>query len=165
MLKSTELKEFINKGILEENQVQQVSIDLKIMKIQKIVSKGAILKAKTILPKYEELQTITDREHCVEGWHLSPGYYNIIFEEGVDIPKNIGTLVIQRSSLLRNGGTLTSSLWDPSFSTGENTMSSFATINHPIFIEKGARVACMYGWKIDGELPDELQYKGQFQYK
>lgn len=167
MLKSTELAEFINKGMLDEKQIQQVSIDLKICQIFRIdpLSRGAILKEKTILPKYEELQTIENAEHNAEGWWLSQGYYNFIFEEGVDIPKDIATLVIQRSSLLRNGGTLTSSLWDPAFSTGDGKMSSFATINHPVFIEKGARVACMYGWRIDGELPEHLLYNGQYQSK
>lgn len=171
MLNSEQLTTIVNKGLLEDKQVQQVSIDLKIAKIQRIVSQGAVLADRTILPTYEE---IFPTQHSMRlqdedpssflGWDLKPGYYNVIFEECVDIPSNVGTLVIQRSSVLRNGGTITSSLWDPGFSTKGGNMSSFMTLNEPLFLEKGARIACMYGWYCD-QVTDDKLYNGQYQGK
>lgn len=162
MLTSLQLKEFVNAGQLDPNQIQQVSIDLKIAKIEKLSSHGVILKEKSIIPTYQEVEVQKNYEHNVDGWYLDPGYYGFTFSEGVKVPVNVGLLIIQRSSLLRSGVVLTSSIWDPNFET--KMMGSFATVNKSIFIEREARVACMYGWYC-AEVSEDLLYKGQFQGK
>lgn len=170
MLNSLQIKEcLIFPNGIQDKQLQQVSIDLRIKKIQVLNSVGEILSDKTILPEYEELKSrevLLRDGNKKNGWLLAPGYYNFIFEEGIQVPANVAFLILQRSSLLRSGTTLTSSLWDPNFKvSAEEGMSSFATVNQRIFIEKGARVASIYGWETDEEIPVDLLYNGQYQAK
>ena len=52
-----------------------------------------------------------------EGWiHLPKGSYKIVFNEIVNIPKNIAAIAKPRSSLLRCGATVETAVWDAGYS-------------------------------------------------
>lgn len=153
MLTGLELKEYIT-NITEEKQIQQVSVDLKLIKVEKVLHGGQILNDKTHLPQYEEMISFNN------GWLLEPGFYSFTFNEGVKVPNNVGMQIIQRSSLLRSGTTITSGLYDPNFEC--DNIGGFAQVNTHIFIEKNSRVACLKGW-YSKEVNEKYLYNGQWQ--
>lgn len=150
------------KEILEENLIvldnakgkpAQVGYDLSIKSITKLTGNGKILKDKTIVNKLEEC-TFNRFEN---GWWLSAGTYDVVCNEGCNIPGNRTAMVRQRSSLLRNGAIIASSIFDPGFKT-EN-IGTVMIVTERIFIEQDARIAQMYFHENnEGEL-----YDGQFQ--
>jgi deoxycytidine triphosphate deaminase len=122
-------------------------------RVERITSVGTIpIKGKTILPTYEEVLPIDGF------WHLTPDTYNITFDQGCNIPNDQMLLIRQRSSLLRCGGQLHSSIFDAGFFTDH--ISTFMNITKPINIEVGARVAQIYNHATDTV---ENLYAGQFQ--
>jgi deoxycytidine triphosphate deaminase len=92
------------------------------------------------------------------GWLLYPGTYEITFWEGCKLPADYVGLIRQRSSLLRNGTIIHSSVFDPGFET--EFMGCVMRVNETIFIEEDARVAQIYFHKC--EEVSEL-YNGQWQ--
>jgi deoxycytidine triphosphate deaminase len=153
-------KELFESGVvtnaLKEN-VQQHGIDLRLKKVNKLVTGGVIpVEGKTALPDYEEVPV----EEIKGGkyWKLAPGYYEIILEEGCKIPKDQYLFIVQRSSLMRCGGIIRSSIYDAGFETEH--MGTFMDVKFPILIEEGARVAQAY--THDSNEVENL-YNGQFQ--
>ena len=149
-------KEIVIKGIVTnvpEENVAQHGVDVNLIKVERVVGIGLIpVKGKTRLPNYLEVMSI-------EGvWRLNPGTYNITFAQGCKIPYDQMLLIRQRSSLLRCGGQLHSSVFDAGFETDQ--IGTFMTLFHPIDIEVGARVAQIYNHQSD---PVENLYNGQFQ--
>jgi deoxycytidine triphosphate deaminase len=139
----------------------QVGYDLSIQSVQKVVSStkmGFILKDKTILNNYTLMET--KNIDGVEGWLLHPGAYDITFHEGCKITSNRVGMIRQRSSLLRNGAIIASSIFDPGFET-EN-MGTIMIVTATIFIEQDARVGQMYFHECDG-VSEENLYNGQWQ--
>ena len=119
---------------------------------------GMVLKDKTILNNYTPVETkIVDG--C-EGWLLYPGAYDLTFHEGCKIAANRVGLIRQRSSLLRNGAIIASSVFDPGFET--DNMGTIMIVTDTIFIEKDARVGQMYFHECDTVDEDKL-YNGQWQ--
>ena len=119
---------------------------------------GMVLKDKTILNIYSSLQTTMVDGH--EGWLLYPGAYDITFHEGCKIAADKVGMIRQRSSLLRNGAIIASSIFDPGFET--DNMGTIMIVTATIFIEQDARVGQMYFHECD-DVSEENLYNGQFQ--
>lgn len=119
---------------------------------------GKVLKDKTILTTYTNIHPT--KLDGVEGWLLYAGAYDITFWEGCKIPSNFVGLIRQRSSMLRNGTVLHSSVFDPGFET--EFMGTVMVVNETIFIEKDARVAQIYFHEC-GNVSSENLYAGQWQ--
>jgi deoxycytidine triphosphate deaminase len=119
---------------------------------------GMVLKDKTILNNYTPVET--KRIDGVEGWLLYPGAYDITFHEGCKIAANRVGMIRQRSSLLRNGAIIASSIFDPGFET--DNMGTIMIVTATIFIEQDARVGQMYFHECDGVAEENL-YNGQWQ--
>jgi deoxycytidine triphosphate deaminase len=119
---------------------------------------GMVLKDKTILNHYDPVKT--KMVDGYEGWLLYPGAYDVTFHEGCKIASNRVGMIRQRSSLLRNGAIIASSIFDPGFET-EN-MGTIMIVTATIFIEKDARVGQMYFHECD-EVAEENLYNGQWQ--
>lgn len=172
-------EQIIEQGLIKiensKGKASQVGYDLSVKSINKIgdpnmpdgslVYKttnqpqvGMVLKDKTILNAYIPVQTKIIDGH--EGWVLYPGAYDITFHEGCKISPNRVGMIRQRSSLLRNGAIIASSIFDPGFET-EN-MGTIMIVNAVIFIEKDARVGQMYFHECD-EVAEENLYNGQWQ--
>lgn len=155
-------KQIIELGIVTnpgKDCEQQVGVDLELIKIEKVVSDGFIPKeGKTILAERRPVKAVE-----VDGkqvWQLQPGVYDITVAQGCKIPANKCLRIVQRSSGLRNGVILSSSMFDPGFET-----SNIGTIMHvqiPITIEVGARIGQAY---VDDcyEVEEGNLYNGQFQ--
>ena len=131
----------------------QVGYDLSVKSISKLKGGGKVLKDKTIVNELSEIE-FSEEEN---GWWLEPGTYDIVCNEGCDILADTTAMVRQRSSLLRNGAIIASSIFDPGFYT--DNIGTVMVVNEKIFIEQDARVAQMYFHENE---PGEL-YDGQFQ--
>lgn len=158
MLNSKELQEVIT-NIENPKCIQQVGIDLELTVVRLINKAGAILREKTELPLYEDLLPFSTYQG-VKGWLLHPGYYEVQFSQGCNIPNNVVLKIRQRSSLLRCGGEIHSSIFDPGFKTEQ--IGTFMLIHRTLFIEHGARIAQIYGSHCK-PVEENLLYNGQFQ--
>lgn len=146
----------------------QVGFDLTLKAVNKIGTSsshapspkkiGKVLKDKTELTTYTPYETIN--LDGVRGWLLYEGVYDITFYEGCKIPANYVGLIRQRSSMLRNGTVLHSSVFDPGFET--EFMGTVMVVNETIFIEEGARVAQIYFHECE-PVHEENLYSGQWQ--
>jgi deoxycytidine triphosphate deaminase len=169
-------KQIINGELLKlehsKGKAAQVGYDLSLKAVSKIGSSivvggtfnknakiGKVLKDKTELTTYIPIETINlDGD---KGWLLYEGVYDITFHEGCKIPANLVGLIRQRSSLLRNGTVLHSSVFDPGFET--EFMGTVMVVNETIFIEDGARVAQIYFHECT-PVDDDNLYNGQWMH-
>lgn len=119
---------------------------------------GKVLKDKTHLATYTPVETT--KVDGMQGWLLYPGSYDITFWEGCKIPSNYVGLIRQRSSMLRNGTVLHSSVFDPGFET--DFMGTVMVVNETIFVEQDARVAQIYFHECT-PVDNENLYQGQWQ--
>jgi len=161
--------EIIEKGLLKldhtKGKAAQIGYDLSLKEVNKIGiptntagTIGKVLKDKTELTTYTP-QPLLSLDGS-RGWLLYPGVYDITFHEGCKIPDNYVGLIRQRSSMLRNGTVLHSSVFDPGFET--DFMGTVMVVNETIFIEAGARVAQIYFHECTPVHSDNL-YNGQWQ--
>lgn len=117
--------------------LQQQGIDLRVKNIRLVNEKasGYIPEVgKTQIPVTHEIQLYDDKTYV-----LKPGYYEIEFEEGCNIPKNATLQIKTRSSLVRCGAICHSGQFDGGFHT--DNMGCFLHVILPISIDKGARAA------------------------
>lgn len=167
-------KQLVEQGIvngpINDENIQQHGVDLNLVHIQRMVGIGVIPKeGKTHLTKYEDvapiqmeiedLETRTMRPD-VSVWHLPPGAYNIAFQQGCQIPADQRLEIVQRSSMLRNGVILKSSMFDAGFQT--SNIGTVMFVHNPIIIEVGARIAQAYT-TVSNKVEDDKLYAGQFQ--
>jgi len=160
------LEQGLIKTELSKGKPAQVGYDLSAKSINTIGKDefnsrpniGMVLKDKTILNNYTPVETKTI--DGVEGWLLYPGAYDITFHEGCKIAANRVGMIRQRSSLLRNGAIIASSIFDPGFET--DNMGTIMIVTATIFIEQDARVGQMYFHECDGVAEENL-YNGQWQ--
>ena len=157
--------QIVEKGLLKlehsKGKKAQVGYDLSLQTVKQIRQNpfdkiGKVLTSKTELADYTSVQK-TSVDGSI-GWLLYPGTYEITFWEGCKLPANYVGLIRQRSSLLRNGAIIHSSVFDPGFET--EFMGCVMRINETIFIEEDARVAQIYFHECDEV--SEL-YDGQWQ--
>lgn len=154
-------KELVEKGIingpLKEDNIQQHGVDLNLRKVEMIVGRGMIpLEGKTVLASRSEIRPIEIDKKLF--WTLDPGVYDITFDQGCKVPSNQFLLIRQRSSLLRNGTMLHSSVFDAGFETEQ--VGTVMHVRVPISIQVGARVAQIYAHESNEV---ENLYDGQFQ--
>ena len=159
-LTGKQLREFISN--VPEQNVQQHGIDLNVISVSKVISRGLIpVEGKTIIGRREEIKpTVRVLEADRKGSVLSldPGVYDFVFAQGCKVPPNLWLEIIQRSSCSRNGLFIRSAIFDAGFQT-EN-MGTMVIVMIPIDIEVGARVA-----QITSHLSNTVDnlYQGQWQ--
>ena len=169
--------QIVEKGLLKLEQSKgkkaQVGYDLSLKEVSRIglstagaaynVDRGGkigkVLRDKTELTNYTPVSKISLDGKI--GWLLYSGAYDITFWEGCKIPANLVGLIRQRSSMLRNGTVLHSSVFDPGFET--EFMGTVMVVNETIFIEEDARVAQIYFHSCE-EVDQENLYAGQWMH-
>jgi dUTP pyrophosphatase len=115
-----------DQGIVTElidpsKQVQPCGIDLTVARIEMYKGRGTIDfdNSKRLLPRLEEAGKIRQNwqkiDKATENWQLSPGCYLITFNEVVSVPSDCMGIARPRSSLLRMGVTMETSVWDPGY--------------------------------------------------
>lgn len=116
-------KTLIDNGIVSaliepEKQVQPIGIDLTVRSIENFNSSGTIDfdNSNRMLPRMSESGKINNI------WILSPGAYLVTFNEIINVPSDCMGIARTRSSLLRMGATLETSVWDPGYQGRSQSM-------------------------------------------
>ncbi len=151
------LKEKLIQNFIDlETQLQPASFDLTLDEIYLITSSASIdfTNKERRLPNYKKIEF---NEDWIE---LNEGIYLISFNEVVNIPNDLLALVRPRSSLIRSGATIFSSLWDPGYSGKSNCLLVVLNENG-IKLKKNARIAQMVFIKLFS--PAEKTYSGIYQ--
>ena len=137
-----------------ENQIQQVGIDLRLIKAYKIAGPAEFyVSKKTIKPELVELP-INDNCYLFKAGEQ----YAIDFIEDVIIPSDMAALIINRSTVNRFSGTITSGVFDPGF----RSKGGCGAIFRPTYttkIEVGFRMAQIVFYSASSA----SLYAGQYQ--
>ncbi len=133
-------KEILSQGIVTDLidpalQEQSCGVDLSVAKIETYMSSGIIDfdNSKRTKPRMSEVSFI-DGE-C----DLNPGAYLVSFNEIVSVPLDKVGIALPRSTMLRCGATMETSVWDPGY-TGKS--QSMMVVYNPqgIRFYKNARI-------------------------
>lgn len=137
-------------------QLQTNGFDLSLRSVSKLTSCG-----KLALDNKNRVISAQEKVEFGSGgvMHLEPGSYSIIFNEIVHLPKDIMALGLSRSSLLRNGASLHTAVWDAGYS---GRSESLLVVHNPLGLdlEKDARVLQLVFSKLTGK---SQGYQGRYQ--
>jgi dUTP pyrophosphatase len=95
-----------------DEQLQPNGFDLSLAGVSRFHGPGAIGRdnAERVLPELETLSFAAD------GWlELTPGPFQVMFNEVVDLPNDLMALGRPRSSLCRSGATIHTAVWDAGY--------------------------------------------------
>ncbi|MBN2335087.1 deoxyuridine 5'-triphosphate nucleotidohydrolase, partial [Candidatus Bathyarchaeota archaeon] len=95
-----------------------------------------------------------------EGWYrLKQGVYKVVYNEAVKMPTDVAAIARTRSTLLRNGATIGTAVWDPGY---QGRSSSMLVIPNPagLRLKRDARIAQLIFFHT-GEV--EKGYSGVYQ--
>ena len=138
-------------------QIQPNGIELTLHRIELHENSGAIAfdNSERKLPQTKNL------DFDSEGWlHLPKGSYKIMFNEIVNIPKNIAAIAKPRSSLLRCGVTVETAVWDAGYS-GRSESLLVVYNENGFTIKKNARVLQLLFFRLGEEVGEG--YSGIYQ--
>ncbi len=164
LLSHNELISLINKKpplveqLIDSNiQVQPNGIELTLQRIEAHEGSGAIAfdNSERKLPQTKNI------EFDKEGWvHLPKGSYKIVFNEIMNIPKNIAAIAKPRSSLLRCGATVETAVWDAGYSGRSESL--LVVYNEKGFkLRKNARVLQLLFFRLGEDVL--VGYSGVYQ--
>lgn len=164
MLSHDELFSLINKKpqIVEKMidpkvQVQPNGVELTLQRVEVHEGPGSIAfdNSERKLPITKNL------DFDDNGWiHLPKGSYKIVFNEIVNIPKNIAAIAKPRSSLLRCGATVETAVWDAGYSGRSESL--LVVYNENGFkVKKNARVLQLLFFRLGEEV--RKGYSGVYQ--
>jgi dUTP pyrophosphatase len=155
------------KKMIEENHVISGHINLD----KQIQPSGFDLSLKEILI-YENFGAVdfSNEERVIantkkiipdpNGWYkLSKGCYTVVYNEIVRMPLNVVAIARPRSTMLRNGATVETAVWDPGY---QGRSSSLLIVYNPfgLKLKKNARIAQLIFFNTDRV---EQGYTGIFQ--
>jgi dUTP pyrophosphatase len=138
-------------------QIQPNGIELTLQRVEVHANSGAVAfdNSERKLPQTRNL------DFDDKGWvHLPKGSYKIVFNEIVNIPKNIAALAKPRSSLLRCGVTVETAVWDAGYS-GRSESLLIVYNENGFKIKKNARVMQLLFFRLDEEVREG--YSGIYQ--
>jgi len=135
--KLIEEKELITNYIDLDKQIQPSGFDLSLESIEQFLGGGAVdfSNEERVIAETSPMNT------NFEGWYtLEQGCYKVVYNEVVKMPLDIAAIAQTRSTLLRNGATVGTAVWDPGY---QGRSSSLLTVHNPqgIQIKKNARIA------------------------
>jgi len=129
-------------------QIQPNGVELTLQRVESHENSGAIAfdNSERKLPQTKNLDFDKD------GWlHLPKGSYKIVFNEIVNIPKNIAAIAKPRSSLLRCGVTVETAVWDAGYSGRSESL--LVVYNEKGFrIKKDARILQLLFFRLGEEV-------------
>ncbi len=138
-------------------QIQPNGIELTLRYIETFAGKGSIAfeNKDRILPETERIDFEPD------GWvNLPAGCYKIMFNEIVNIPKNLAAIAKPRSSILRCGVSIQTAVWDAGYSGRSESL--LVVHNMAGFrIKKDARVMQLLFFRLENEVKEG--YSGVYQ--
>lgn len=150
---------------LEYAKCAQVGVDCSIKAVYTLNGPGHVFKEKSKVAEYVEVPSSISDEEGREGWYLQPGTYMVDLNEGVNLSSTETGFFVKRSSLNRSGVEVQGCVYDPGFTT-ENESGVFPAsvkmiVTNPFgfWVEKNARI-CQF---IVAENEETELYNGQYQ--
>jgi dUTP pyrophosphatase len=139
-----------------EEQLQPNGVDFTLRDICSLQSAGriAVSNKERVVSKQSALTF--DENGFI---HLMPGIYSIIYNEIVNLPKNVMALATPRSSLLRCGVTVNTAVWDAGYS---GRSESLLVVYNPqgFDLQKDSRIVQLVFFRLSG---DTEGYNGTYQ--
>lgn len=139
-----------------EKQLQPAGFDLSLGKVQAFWGGGAV----DFDNKERKVAPTSTIQPNADGWYsLSRGCYIVVYNEAVRMPLNLVALARSRSSVLRNGASLETAVWDPGY---QGRSSSLLVVHNPngIRLKRNARLAQLVFYPTDEV---ENGYSGVYQ--
>lgn len=140
-----------------EDQLQPNGFDLSVAQVSELTGPGALgrTNAERVVPDARPLT------YDAEGWlDLTPGMYQVLFNEIVALPNDLMALGRPRSSLCRCGATLGTAVWDAGY-TGRSTSLLVVTNPAGLRLARDARVLQLVFFTLD--MPTAEGYSGIYQ--
>lgn len=138
---------------IEENQLQQIGLDLRVKNIQVITGPARIMRNSKELPNYID---VPFHDNC---WYLEAGSaYAFECVEECEIPLGYEAKVIHRSTFNRSGCFITGSVYDPGY---RGMIAGTMYVHTPLFVEFETRLAqfqiqtAEIGNSYDGDYQDQ----------
>jgi len=163
-------QQILEQGIVSElidpvKQVQPCGVDLTVSKIEMYKGRGTIDfdNSQRSLPRLEEAGKIRQTWEISkksESWQLPTGCYLITFNEVVSVPSDCMGIARPRSSLLRMGATMETSVWDPGYK-GRSQCMLVVHNTQGIQIFPNAKLLQIVFMKLNKE--SEVLYNGAYQ--
>jgi dUTP pyrophosphatase len=140
----------VEKMIDPDVQVQPNGIELTLQRVEIHEGSGAIAFDNS----ERKLSQTKAMDFDAKDWiHLPKGSYKIVFNEIVNIPKNIAAIAKPRSSLLRCGATVETAVWDAGYSGRSESL--LVVFNENGFkIKKNARVLQLLFFRLGKEVKE-----------
>jgi dUTP pyrophosphatase len=139
----------------EATQIQPCGVDLTVRTVSRFATAGTIDfdNSGRVLP---ERATIPWDDSFAA---LAQGAYHVVYNEVVNLPRDVMALAYPRSSLLRCGVTLHTAVWDPGYS---GRAESLLVVHNPcgFRLGEGARVAQLVFTALGSDV--ESVYNGRF---
>ena len=137
---------------IDDNCVQQLACDLRLETVWGMSGVFEIDEEKKT-PRQTYKVLIGD-----DGYYtLPPGAYEVSFDHDIAIGPDEGSLVVTRSTLVRNGVQLVSGMWDPGFK-GRGGCCMHVN-GGTLRIKKGTRIGQFVTWKV---LNPQGNYDGSY---
>jgi len=162
MLNSEEIRSLIESSQLVtgfvdlEKQIQPSGFDLSLRKVHAFGGGGNV----DFSNRERVIAQTTPLEPDSDGWYeLEQGCYVIVYNEVVRMPLNLVAIARTRSTLLRNGTSVETAVWDPGY---HGRSSSLLVVHNPhgLRLKRDARVAQLVFFYIDEV---EEGYSGVYQ--
>ncbi|HUS77709.1 MAG TPA: deoxyuridine 5'-triphosphate nucleotidohydrolase [Patescibacteria group bacterium] len=139
-----------------ETQLQPSGFDLSLKEVLAFTGVGSV----DFTNEERVIATSTPIAPDYDGWlWLPPGSYTIIYNEVVKMPFDVTAIARTRSTLLRNGASVETAVWDPGY---EGRSSSLLIVSNPegMRLKRDARVVQLIFYRIS-----EVQegYRGVYQ--
>ncbi len=147
----------VSELIDQEAQIQMCGVELTLRKIERFTSQGAVAYDN----KERKLAAAEEVTFGHDGWaDLAPGPYLVTFNEIVSIPRDVAAIARPRSSLLRNGASLETALWDPGY---RGRSQSLLVVHNPsgIKLKENARLMQLVFLRLSQDA--EKVYSGIYQ--
>ncbi|MCW4048494.1 MAG: deoxyuridine 5'-triphosphate nucleotidohydrolase [Candidatus Bathyarchaeota archaeon] len=154
--KLIEENDLITEYIDLDKQLQPSGFDISLQSIEAFKGGGAVdfSNKERVIAETQPLKPDN------EGWyHLEQGCYKVVYNEAVKMPTDVAALARTRSTLLRNGASVGTAVWDPGY---QGRSSSLLVVHNPagIRLKKNARIAQLIFYHT-GEV--EKGYSGVYQ--
>lgn len=142
-----------------QEQIQPNGIDITLERVSRFRGPGVLgrTNAERVLPQIEDIPFESDGS-----LYLSPGAYQVRFNEVVHLPDWLMAYARPRSSLLRSGVALHTAVWDAGYS-GQGM--SLMVVYHPagFRVHRDARICQLVFHPLDIETTEG--YSGAYQHE
>jgi len=141
------------------DQVQPNGVDLTLGAVYEQIEPGHLGRSgKTVGERRAVDPGKGGGEEAGPAYRLDPGGYVVEYGERVRIPEGHVGFLYPRSTLLRNGCTLDTAVWDAGY---EGRGEGLLEVHAPIEVEPDARIAQL----VLAEAAHEGTYEGSYQYE